>query len=169
VPTADYVARPNERITVQDDTIVITLPDLVQYGYGGPWDYGRPLPYPYSPDINARYNVTPPRDGSVVVIANQVTGIMSDFLYDGTIKQWVSVNGELLNQTGTSIQPLTLDSAAPLSVRDPLGLSSFLAVRIADEWGGEIQPTTLQQSQHYLAGLTSNFSFPRVEAPGVFM
>lgn len=169
VPLSDYTARPNERIFVQDDTIVITLPDLVQYGYGGPWDYGRPLPYPYSPNQTARDYAVPPRDGSVVVIVDQETGVMNDFIYDGTIKQWMGVNSVLLNVTGASVQPMTIDSQAPMSTRDPQGLAALLATRIADDWGADLAPSTIAQAQHFTSSLVSGFSFPRREAVGSYM
>lgn len=167
VPTASYTAYPSQRILIQDNDYVVTLPTLVpDWCYGSPWDYGSRWVPPVLD--TTRRDVHPPRDGSVIVICNDVTGLMNDFIYDGTIKQWLGINSVLTNVDDSSVQPMTLDSLAPLSVRDPQGLASCLAIRISDEWGAEVASATVQQAQRFEMALANNFSNPREPQYGTY-
>ena len=166
MPTTDYTAGENQRIfrREQSGTLQITLPAAVP-------TYNRPLPYNLERDTYATNyeavdgNNRPPRDGAVVVIVDEVTGLMSDFIYDGQLRQWVAVNGDI---TVIGVDPMTLDTQAPLSVRDPRGLAACLALEIADEYGASVGPSTVAASSRFKAALMGGFSNPRQASIGVY-
>lgn len=166
IPTTDYTAGENQRIwrKVDTSTVQITLPDVVS-------TWNTPLPYDRERDSYVTNyeavdgNNRPPRDTAVVVIVDELTGIVSDFIYDGMSRQWMAVNGEI---TGGTVQPMTLDSPGPLSLRDPRGLAACLAVEIADEFGADISATTLSTASRFKLGLVTHFSTPRQVATGSY-
>lgn len=161
VPTADYTARENERVFRQASaTLSITLPELVPNWFcgWGPYQYGDMWVPPVQNSTNR--NMRPPKDGAIIVIADAFTGSMADFIYDGTIRRWLAVNGSINDLTG-EVEPMTLDSEAPMSTRDPDGLAALLATKIADIFGADLAPTTISAAQGHTTGLTHNYSFPR--------
>lgn len=151
IPVADYTASENERIFRNtEDVVSITLPEtLLNWEYwGGWWIYGR-YPYePVPPATNAiNLDVRTPRDCAVISIIDKFSAMDADFIYDGQRKSWVGISA------------LTLDDEAPLSSRDPSGLSALLAMQIADEYGKEIGPTTGRLAGNFQSALTNRFSF----------
>jgi len=100
---------------------------------------------------------TPPRDLSPVVIIDAFTAQTSSWIYDGSVKQWQSIDG------------LGLDDPAPLSFRDSQGLQALLAVRIADQFGGDVPAATVAMAGQFLQSLTARFSSPATVSAGVFM
>lgn len=99
----------------------------------------------------------PPRDCSVVIVTDQLTNQTVEYIYDGSIKNWI----ELSN--------LTLTSTAPLADRDPIGLVCFLAVELADSgYGLAPSDITARNAAHFQYGLTHNWSNPQTITPGIF-
>lgn len=154
-PLTDYTAGENERIIRTDATIAVTLPETVPY-------YSDPLPYNRERDTYATNyeavdcNNRPPRNGALVQIKDRAGGKVETWIYDGTARDWVS------------IENLQLDSEAPRSGTDPEGLSALLATELADTFGAELGPTTLNQAKRYTSGMVSDFSRPRQTAMGVY-
>ncbi len=93
----------------------------------------------------------------MVSIIDGVSEMVMDFIYDGQQKQW------------QGIYDLTLDDEAPLSFRDPQGLSALLATRLADEYGREVGLATLNQATLFMQGITIRPSFHDEPYAGVFM
>lgn len=157
IPLSDYTAFGNERIfRNQSATLQITLPETVAN-----WQFWNDLyifgSYPNEPTSTAQaYDVTTPRDCSVVSIIDAFVPGTYDFIYDGQIKQW------------QGLYDLTITSEAPLSFRDPQGLAAILAVQMADETSGTIGPSTLRQAQSFMTQLTSRFSAPSEPVQGVY-
>jgi len=156
VVEGDFTAGENQRIVRPIGvTAEITLPDFVPM-------YSDPLPYNLERDQyagqyeNVEGNNRPPKDGSVVVIADQETGTIVNWIYDGTIKLW------------RSIDELTLIDAAPLSMADPDGLAAALAIECADQFGKEPTAMTVRASFRFITSLTSRFSMPRTVAVGTY-
>jgi hypothetical protein len=151
IPISDYVAFENERIFRNtEDVVSITLPETLRNAefWGAYWIFGR---YPYEPvppaDNAVNLDVRTPRDCAVVAIIDKFSGLESTFIYDGQLKSW------------QGISDLTLDSEAPLSARDPLGLQALLASQIFDEYGNELGGATIRQAATFMTGLTNRFSF----------
>lgn len=155
IPTEDYTAGENERILRNSDDIAsITLPELVPdiVYCGNPCDYGsRWVP----PGGNA--SDRPPRDCSVVVINDTVSGTSVEYLYDGQKAEWVDISA------------LELDDNAPLSSRDTDGLKARLAMQIADEYGGQVPALTLQLARIFQSNLVNRWSMPRQQATATFV
>ena len=172
VPTGEtYVARGNERILrTSADTLSVTLPELVSdahyndYGWERRGYYGTVITITTDGpdtivDVQASQPigcVEPPRDGSVVVIADREGGQTGTWIYDGTIKRWQAVH------------LMQLDTEAPRSAADPEGLSATLALEIADTFGAEVGPTTQLQAARYRMALTHRFGMRREAAAGVY-
>lgn len=160
IAKGDVTAHGNQRIIREvDSDATITLPlyvSTVPPYYLPP--YGALWPWVIANNANNfDYNAKPPRDCSPVVIIDQNTGTAQTWVYDGTIKVWVSIDD------------LTLDSEAPLSHGDPDGLAAELAVQCADQFAADVQPTTQMASARFRQMLTHRFSSPRCEAYGVYV
>ena len=141
-PTGDYVARENERIFRNSETVTsISLPEMVSNNWSRVSDYGQ-LGYQSVPSTNMRL----PRDGAVVVIIDGFTGQTETFIYDGTVKSWCNVT------------ELSLNNNAPLSDRDTSGLASTLAIELADEYGQPVPEITMFKAAVFQMGLTHNYS-----------
>ncbi len=171
VPTGTtYVSSGQERIfRLGPNPLSVTLPTLV--GDDGREDYGRRSRY-YGTiiEITTSGNVTtvdvrtsqpigqatPPRDGSVVVISDEVGGETRHWIYDGTTKRWQSPEAML-----------TLDDDAPRST-DYLGLAACLVMEIADNYGRDVGALTLRQARRYEAALTQRLGMRREAVAGVF-
>lgn len=98
----------------------------------------------------------PPIDCSVIVIVDAHSGATQEYIYDAHLRQW------------SSIGDLELDSYAPLSHRDPDGLSAMLAMQIADEYGGDISAATGRLAAAFQSTLTHRFSSPANQVASVF-
>lgn len=154
IAEADITARENQRI-IRDETVVtVTLPEYVPA-------YSFPLPYgalwPAVAQNNVDYANRPPRDGAVIQIKDTVGGQVDTWVYDGTLREWIS------------IELLQLDNEAPRSRNDPEGLAANLAVELGDTFGADIGPTTLAQAARYRSAMLSNYSTPRRAVAGVYM
>lgn len=134
-PTGDYIAGENQRIFRNASaTLTITLPETVD-------------------DDGNQYT---PLDTSVVVIVDAFSGTVTEFIYDGQIKAWVS------------LYDLVITSEAPLSRRDEQGLAACLAVALADEFSGNVGPFTMQQAAAFKTALTHRYSMPAVQVQGEY-
>lgn len=153
VPTTEsYTARENERIFRNASaTLTIDLPETVDT---------YPDPRSYRDEVLSYDGVTgntrPPRDCAVVVISDAFTGTTLEYIYDGSQRLWQGIDA------------LGLDDAAPLSVRDPMGLQAALAMQIADEFGAEVGVMTQRQAATFQMGLTHRYSTPREAVTGVY-
>lgn len=167
MPTGNYVAHGNERILrTKGQTFEVTLPELVAGDSAQGQRYfgtvitvtenGDDVDIDVRPSQPLRQYARPPRDLSVVVISDTVTGNTIDFIYDGAQKKWVS------------LWDLVPDDEAPLSQRDAQGLASCLAVLISDQFGADIPATTAMQAAHYRSALVTRFSTPSTVATGVY-
>lgn len=155
IPTADYTAGENQRIFRNTEAVAeILLPELVDdvWPYGIIPEYGRRWVPPGQEVSNQR----PPRDCSVVVISDAISGETQEYIYDGTQRKWQGLSG------------LTLDDPAPLSLRDQDGLKALLAVTIADEYGGELNAATARLAAAFRSDLVHRWSMPRAPAYGVY-
>lgn len=149
--TSPYRACGGEHVLRDSaDIMEVELPDLV--GRDWFWDYGwlRCCCY-YNPNV-------PPRDGLVVRITDRIGGETRTWIYEGASKEW------------QRIEDLQLDDQAPRSTADMLGLSSCLAMEIADTYGdaGVITQVTAQQAARYKAAMTQRFGVERQPVPGVY-
>lgn len=145
VPTGDYTAGENERIFRNSDaTNTITLPEIVSR-------WTQPRSYIDEVDTYGLYDGSsrPPADCSVVVVSDAFTGIVADFIYDGSIKKW------------QSLYDLTLSDVAPLSHRNPEGLKAYLAGQVVDEFGGTMGAATMAQAAGFLSGMTHRYDSHR--------
>lgn len=97
-----------------------------------------------------------PLDLSVIVICDAFTGETTDFVYDGHIKQW------------QSLYDLALTSPAPLSFRDEDGLKAVLAVKIVDEFSGNLGPATVNAAKRFQSALVSRYSMPEMASTGEY-
>ena len=88
----------------------------------------------------------PPRDSSVVVITDTFTDQTVTYIYDGDEGEWLSV------------ETMTLTSKVPLSLRDIIGLSAYLAVEIADEYGQDVSETTAIAASRWHSTIGTNWS-----------
>lgn len=100
--------------------------------------------------------VETPSDGSPVVITDQSTGITASWLYDGTAKKW------------QRIDDLQLDDEAPRSEADRDGLAACLALQIADQYGVELQPSTIRAAQRYTMQMTHRYGMRREDTQGSY-
>jgi len=176
VPTGTtFVASGSQRIFRESEaTLSVLLPELVSEGWIS--DYGdenRRLAnytgvvvtlntiggvttFTVEPAQPIGYATTP-RDGAAVVISDQIGGQTQSWIYDGTTKHWESIDG------------LTLDSDAPRSTADPSGLSSALAVEVADLFGIDVSPFTFRAATRFQASLISRFGMRREQVSGNYM
>jgi len=155
VPLANYTARENERIFRQNDAALeITLPELVANTSCNPRPYDQECA---CNDTLTDRNSRPPLDCSVVVIVDAFTGITTEFIYDGQVKQW------------QSIYDLEIDDPAPLSRRDEMGLASLLALSIADQFSSQVSEPTVSAARIFQSGLIHRWSMPARASAGVFM
>lgn len=154
IPTADYTACGNERIYRMLPTITITLPDTVPADWNWYCDGWGPYPPLYANSLLT--NQAPPRDCAVVAITDQVVGTSETWINDAFLRQWQAVGD------------IGLDDPAPLSARDPQGLQSLLASRIADQFGGDLPQMTALQASQMVQGLTARFASPASISPGVY-
>jgi hypothetical protein len=157
IPLTDYTAFGNERIFRNSSaTLAITLPETVaNYEF---WNdryiFGI---YPNEPSqTQTALDRTTPRDCSVVSIIDAFLPGEFSFIYDGQLKLW------------QGIYDLEITSEAPLSFRDPQGLSAYLAVQMADETSGTLGPSTLRQAQWFVMNVASRFSAPSETIQGVY-
>lgn len=106
--------------------------------------------------INDGGYARPPRDCAVVAIQDEASDLVATWIYDGHSGNWLEV------------EALTIDSIAPLSSRDPQGLGALLATSIADQFGVELNPVTVQASRVFLSALTHRYSTVREAVTGVY-
>ncbi len=133
-----------------DATLTVTLPENQVYDedLGDAAEYGsRWVPPAYSASLGGRA----PRDGTVVRITDDVTGITKDFLFDGDYRAWVSIGD------------LQLDDEAPLSRRNAEGLRGYLATQVADEFGADVGPSTIMLAKQFAGQLAQGWSRPRTQ------
>lgn len=156
IVNADYTAGENMRVVRPIGvTATITLPDTVPM-YADPLPYNRERLY-YTNYESVDGNTRPPRDGAVVVVADQQTGTTATWVYDGTVKVW------------RQIDTLALDDEAPMSAGDPDGLAACLAVEASDQFAGEPSQLTVRAAIRFTTELTSAFSMPRQATQGVYV
>lgn len=154
-PLTNYTAGENERIVRTEATIIITLPEVVR-AYRDPQPYNRERDT-YATNYEAvDGNNRPPRSGAVVQIKDRAGGNVETWVYDGTSREWIA------------IESLQLDNEAPRSTDDPEGLSAMLATELADTFGADLGPTTLNQAKRFTMAMTCDFSRPRETTMGVF-
>lgn len=70
---------------------------------------------------------------------------------DGVWRHWVWTG------VWTELSELTLDSAAPLSERDPEGLSSLLAIYLAEGFGGQVGQMTASRGMRFQGSVSHKF------------
>jgi hypothetical protein len=134
-PTGPYIAGENERIV--SDNLAVTSIDL--------------------PSTISDCGVSrPPRDASVVIIADTLSGHVEDFIYDAGTREWVS------------IEALTLTSVPPLAMRDANGLACYLALELADEFGQTPTEMTTRNAMRWQKGLAFNWSVEDRITPGIY-
>lgn len=140
-------AGKNQHINIlTEDTVDIELPDTLPACYWAYWvpcrDYGWGLNVPLGDGTGD--NVPP--DKSVVRITSKYDENRATYLYDGTIQRWLRIDN------------LTLDSEAPLSARNPDGLASLLAVRLADQFGSDLlSPLTLNAANRFKMAMVTTY------------
>lgn len=143
----DITAYGNQHINVTtEDAVTVDLPATVPWSYWWTWmpcrDYGWGLHVPFGSDAS----VTVPRDRAVVMVTDQYGETRATYVYDGTIQRWLRVDG------------LGLTDEAPLSARDPDGLASLIAMRIADQFGTELlSPLTVRAANRYKMAMVMNY------------
>lgn len=139
-----YTAREGDHVYRDDAaTITVTLPDRI------PLD-AEPGPYgsQWQPPANRTDLTRAPKDGAVVRLTDTYVGVTATWIYDAAAGGWAT------------IEELGLADEAPLSRRDPNGLQAYLASRVADDFGMDVQGGTALASREYLAGLAQGFSQP---------
>ena len=122
------------------------------------WPSDAPVPLNRLPPTQngARTEVTTPRDGSVVYISDDVSGGTTRFIFDGTTKQW------------TNVDEFTLDAEAPLSDRDVVGFTAWIAYLIADEFGKTITPLMMDQLNQFKSALANRWNSPERSTPATY-
>jgi len=156
IVSSDFTAGENMRVVrPYGVTATITLPETVPM-YADPLPYNREREY-YTNYESVDGNNRPPRDGAVVVIADQATGTTLTWIYDGSVKVW------------REIDTMTLTDLAPMSAGDPDGLAACLAVECADQFAGEPSQLTVRAAVRFTTELTSRFSMPRQVTQGVYV
>ena len=135
VPTSNYIARENEHgYHNSEDVETIDLTEFVA-DYATVSDYGE-----YATTTNTRT----PRDGAFVIVTDTFLGETTEYLFDGPTKQWLDVSN------------LSLTDIVPFSNRDHTGLAACLACELADYYGQEIPPATLELQRRFKLNLTAN-------------
>lgn len=139
--SADYTAKPNDRIRILDGySVTITLPevdedqDQIEDGEGG-WRY------------------PPPRQFSRVLVNGTAQAF---YLYSKNMSDWVSLLG------------LTTASDNPLGRIYDLGLAAMLAVELAPEFDGKIAPQTAARAIQTKSNLLHLSSEPRRQVEYTF-
>ena len=156
VPIGSYCAGENERVfRVHDDPLqIITLPDLIGSHENYTLDYGRAVP--------DTANLRPVKDGAFVSIVDSVSGGIQDFIFDGQTKRWISIANLKIEYDETdnskAMLETTLDSSCPFAFANPLGLSSYLALQLAGEFGSKIPEVTALNSRNFLIAITHSYS-----------
>lgn len=152
VALADVTAGENQRIMRDKTVVTVTLPELVP-AWPEPLPYGALWPaVTGSVDQGNR----PPRDMTLIQLHDTNGGQTENYVYDATRRAWIDLSG------------LQLDDRAPLSEADPEGLAASLATEIADTFGAEMGPTTLNQARRFTTALTHKFSSPRTASVGSY-
>lgn len=152
IPLVDYTAGENERVFRSDDGCTnVTLPETLGIDIDPCDGWGL-----FSGNIS-QSQMRPPRDCSVVIINDAFSGSTTTFLYDGSVKQWIGIDA------------LMLDQPAPLSSRNPDGLSALLAMQIVDQFGGDMPQGTVRAALQFQSSLLTRYSAPREEAAGVYV
>lgn len=142
----------NQHINVMTDEIVtIDLPNLMPWDWCCSWrperDYGWGLNVPYSD------GQTVPRDLSVVRITKEADATRATYLYDSPVQRWMRIDN-LSTQDDNAV----LNREAPLSSRNPDGLASLLAMRIADQFGEDLlSAITVRSANTYQKSLAVGF------------
>ncbi|PTW45591.1 hypothetical protein C8J25_107276 [Sphingomonas faeni] len=98
----------------------------------------------------------PVRDGAIIVIANHLTNQTTTYVRDGQANVWCDMDN------------LDLTSAAPLSRRDAIGLSSYLALELCDEYRQQPSEITIRNAARFTMGITHNWSEPQTIGRGVY-
>jgi hypothetical protein len=165
-----YTTSGNERIIRTGTELEVVLPEFVSNGTIN--DYGSERRGYFGTVVNISTQgdqiivdvensqpigcVTPPRDGSVVIITDREGGQTASWLYDGTLKVWQRLDS------------LQMDSEAPRSAADPEGLAATLALELADTFGTEIGATTNRQAMRFQVAMTHRYGMQRQAVPGVY-
>lgn len=148
----DGNAGHNQHINVMTpETVTIDLPNLMPWDWCCSWrperDYGWGLNIPYSD------GETVPRDLSAVRITNDTDASRATYLYDSPVQRWMRIDN-LSTQDDNEV----LNREAPLSSRNPDGLASVLAVRIADQFGDTmLSALTVKAANTYQKSLAVGF------------
>lgn len=136
----EYQAGENERVyrNSTDAGQIVSLTDIITDRCGNP----RPV-----------------HDLAVVSIQDRQSGNSVDYIFDGGRKQWFALD-DLANADSSDATALAglLAQECPLSNRDAAGLSSYLALHIADDFGSQLPPATQKIAQNFIQGLTHNYS-----------
>lgn len=96
------------------------------------------------------------RDMATVCVVDPARNQVDEYIFDGHSKKW------------TTIDDLTLTSAAILANRDPLGLSCALAIELSDEYGQAPTELTVRNAARWQIGITHNWSAEPVTARGTY-
>lgn len=89
--------------------------------------------------------VRPIRDGSVIVVVNQLTGSTASYVFQADVGNWIS------------IETLDATSRAPFADRDANGLAAYLAVELADEYGLPLGEATALAASRFHSNLLNGF------------
>lgn len=142
----------NQHIAITtDQPVTIDLPDLMPSSWCCSWrperDYGWGLNVPYSD------GETTPSDLSVVRITSTENDNRATYLYDSPVQRWMRIDNLSIMDANAA-----LNREAPLSARNPDGLASLLAYRIADQFGDtSLSPLTIRSANTYKSSLALGF------------
>ncbi len=95
-------------------------------------------------------------DMAVICIVDPARNQVDEYIYDGRSKKW------------DTIDDLDLSAPAILANRDPIGLSCYLALELADEYGQQPTQFTIQNAARWQIGITHNWSAEPVTARGTY-
>lgn len=98
----------------------------------------------------------PVRDGAIVIIADHLTNQTTTYVRDGQANVW------------SDIDNLNMTSAAPLSRRDAIGLSCYLALELCDEYRQQPSEITIRNAARFTMGITHNWSESQTVVRGVY-
>lgn len=98
----------------------------------------------------------PAPDRSVIILVDPTTLDADEYLFDARIQYW------------QSIDDLTLTSPAPFGQRDANGLSSYLAVEIADEYGQRPSDVTIRNASRWQYSLSHHWDVENAPTKGVY-
>ncbi|MES3048086.1 hypothetical protein [Sphingomonas faeni] len=96
------------------------------------------------------------RDMAIVCIVDTARNQTDEYIFDGRAKKW------------TTIDYLTPTSFAPFSTSDPIGLSCYLALELADEYGQQPSQITVQNAARWQMAITHNWSAEPSTVRGVY-